>query len=99
MGIFNFYSWYRKQFSKDIYKIQKSLSEFNPDIRIDNLMIDCNGLFHTSAQKIFKYGSFKPPYKVEIKENRFTHQQVFNDVCQTIENILITVNPETRLIL
>jgi hypothetical protein len=28
MGIFNFYSWYRKQFSKDIYKIQKSLNEF-----------------------------------------------------------------------
>ena len=99
MGIFNFYSWYRKQFSKDIYKIQKSLSEFNPDIKIDNLMIDCNGLFHTSAQKIFKYGNYKPPYKVEIKENRFTQQQVFNDVCQTIENILITVNPEKRLIL
>lgn len=99
MGIFNFYSWFRKNFSKDIYKIQKSIKEVHCELKIDNLMIDCNGLFHTSAQKVFKYGNYKPPYNVDIKENRFTQQQVYNDVCQTIENILFTVNPCKKLIL
>lgn len=99
MGIFNFYSWYRKQFSENIYKVQKNISEAIPDVRIDNLLIDCNGLFHTSAQKVFKYGSYKPPYEVLIKENKFTKQEVYNDICQTIENLLFTVNPTKRLIL
>jgi uncharacterized protein YhjY with autotransporter beta-barrel domain len=27
MGIFNFYSWYRKQFAKDIYKTQRGLGK------------------------------------------------------------------------
>ena len=71
MGIYNFYTWFRNNFSKDIYKVHKSISEINDDnFKIDNLMIDCNGLFHMSAQKVFKYGNFKPTYKVEIKENR-----------------------------
>ena len=55
MGIFNFYSWFRKQYSEDIYKIKESILETGTDVSIDNLMIDCNGLFHMSAQKVFKY--------------------------------------------
>ena len=98
MGVFQFYSWFRKQFPKDIYKLNKSINhELN--IEVDNLMIDMNGLFHTSAQKVFKYGNYKPPYKVEIFNNNKTQQQVFNDVCQNLENILMTVNPNKRLIL
>uniref|UniRef100_A0A6C0E1K3 Xrn1 N-terminal domain-containing protein n=1 Tax=viral metagenome TaxID=1070528 RepID=A0A6C0E1K3_9ZZZZ len=100
MGIFNFYTWFRNNFSKDIYKVHKNISEINDDnFKIDNLMIDCNGLFHMSAQKVFKYGNFKPTYKVEIKENRLTQQQVYEDVCYSIENILLTVNPTKRIIL
>ena len=99
MGIFNFYSWFRKQYSDNIYKIKDSILEVNSELSIDNLMIDCNGLFHMSAQKVFKYGNFKPSYKVLIKENRITQQQVFKDVCESIEDILITINPTKRLIL
>lgn len=96
MGIFNFYSWFRKQFPSDIYKINKDIRS---TVSIDNLMIDCNGLFHMSAQKIFQYGNFKPTYQVLIKENNYTKQQVFEDVCNSIEKILITINPTKRLIL
>jgi len=98
MGVFQFYSWFRKQFPKDIYKLNKSINQ-ELNLEIDNLMIDMNGLFHTSAQKVFKYGNYKPPYKVEIFDNNKTQQQVFSDICQSLENILITVNPNKRLIL
>jgi len=98
MGVFQFYSWFRKQFPKDIYKLNKSINQ-ELNLEIDNLMIDMNGLFHTSAQKVFKYGNYKPPYKVEIFDNNKTQQQVFNDICQSLENILLTVNPNKRVIL
>ena len=57
MGVFHFYSWFRKQYSKDIYRVNKSICENNHSI--DNLLIDMNGLFHTSTQKIYKYGLYK----------------------------------------
>jgi intein/homing endonuclease len=98
MGIFQFYSWFRKTFPEDIYKVDKSIHT-ELSLEIDNLLIDMNGLFHTSAQKVFKYGSFKPHYDVIIKENNKTHQLVFKDICETLENILMTVNPRRKIIL
>jgi len=97
MGVFHFYSWFRKQYSKDIYKIKKSICENNHSI--DNLLIDMNGLFHTSAQKVFKYGLYKQPHNIIIRETKKTQINVFSDICDTIENILFTVNPSKRLIL
>ena len=41
MGVFHFYSWFRKQYSKDIYRVNKSICENNHSI--DNLLIDMNG--------------------------------------------------------
>lgn len=97
MGVFHFYSWFRKQYSKDIYRVNKSICENNHSI--DNLLIDMNGLFHTSTQKIFKYGLYKQPHNIIIRETKRTQLNVFSDICDTIENILITVNPNKRLIL
>jgi 5'-3' exonuclease len=97
MGVFHFYSWFRKQYSKDIYRVNKSICENNHSI--DNLLIDMNGLFHTSTQKIYKYGLYKQPQNIIIRETKRTQLNVFSDICDTIENILITVNPNKRLIL
>jgi 5'-3' exonuclease len=98
MGVFQFYSWFRRTFPENIYKVQRSINS-ELSLEIDNLLIDMNGLFHTSAQKVFKYGSFKPPYEIIIKENNKTHQLVFQDICETLENILFTVNPKRKVIL
>ena len=98
MGIFQFYSWFRKTFPENIHKVKKSISS-ELSLEIDNLLVDMNGLFHTSAQKVFKYGSFKPPYEIIIKENNITHQLVFKDICETLENIIFTVNPKRKVIL
>ncbi len=101
MGIFNFFGWFKKRFPHVIYEINNSFDELLPlkNIQIDNLLIDANGLFHNSTQKVYKYGNFKPPFKVLIKENRFTQQQVHEDICNTIENLIITVNPTKRVII
>ena len=99
MGIFNFWNWFKTNFSGSVQKLSKDKNFKDINMNIDNLMIDMNGLFHTSAQKVFKYGSFKPPYDIIIRENNKTHQLVFKDICETLENILMTVNPIRKLIL
>lgn len=60
MGIFNFFKFFKERFGDKIYRINRSVKG-EVYIDVDNLMIDMNGIFHTSAQKIFKYGSCKPP--------------------------------------
>jgi hypothetical protein len=86
----------------------KSISSKSTDgIMIDNLMIDMNGLFHNSAQKIYQYGNFKPPQRLMGRGNSQAKQtggynkqlKVFEDVCNSIDNILKIVKPTKRLIM
>lgn len=97
MGIFNFFRFFESSFKDNIYRIKSSIKS-EVYIDIDNLMIDMNGIFHTSAQKIFRYGSF-PPSSIPIKNDRVNQERVFRDVCFTIEKLLLVVNPNKRLIL
>lgn len=113
MGIKHFFSWFKKRFRNCIYRLHTGETfsdvkeEFIMDegIIIDNLMIDMNGVFHTSAQKIYQYGNFKPPARLlgsraPPRINGLQKQiEVFNDVCLTVEKILAIVNPQKRLIL
>ena len=98
MGIFNFFKFFKERFGDKIYRIKSSVKS-EVYIDVDNLMIDMNGIFHTSAQKIFKYGNAKPGIEVLVENNQKNQQKVFKDVCESIEEILITVNPNKRLIL
>ena len=76
------------------------------NVVIDNLMIDMNGLFHNSAQKVYQYGNFKSEPRLlkpnrpqkKVSEKRL-QQMVFQDTCQAIEKLLYLVNPLKRLIL
>lgn len=114
MGIKHFFSWFKKRFADGIYRLQKgqTFADMKEEIImedgivIDNLMIDMNGLFHTSAQKIYEYGNCKPrarllgyrrlPQKISGLQKQM---EVFKDVCQTIDRVLDIVKPKKRLIL
>lgn len=101
MGIKHFFIYYKNNFGSCITSLKKS--EKVPKT-IDNLLIDMNGIFHTSAQKIYEYGNFKPSERLvrKRKKKKYTlsHQiKVFEDICSTVENILNTVNPTKRLIM
>lgn len=102
MGIKHFFTWFRKNFGKHIKSIERA-QKLN--VTIDNLMIDMNGIFHNSAQKIYQYGNCKP-------RSRFLNQttinplspselqvKVFEDVCLVIENIISVANPLKRVLL
>ena len=60
MGIKHFFQWFKNQFGTNIKKMRKGDHLASVGVNIDNLMIDMNGVFHASAQKIYEYGNCKP---------------------------------------
>ena len=99
MGIKHFFYWFRNNFSDQTKPLKyKRFSEI--DVKVDNLMIDMNGIFHNSAQKIYKYGNFKvnPRLLKEYNNSYKNHIKVFEDVCEELKKILQIVDPKKRLI-
>ena len=106
MGIKHFFGWFKKNFGRNIKNLRKKQNFGDINVSIDNLMIDLNGLFHSSAQKVYEYGSHKPPARLLSRPNKNNQMgriereiKVFEDICQTIDNILLLVAPKKRLIL
>jgi 5'-3' exonuclease len=106
MGIKHFFMWYKKNMSNNMKSLSEDETLRSKNVKIDNLLLDLNGVFHGSAQKIFKYGSHAPPKRllhkkqsVEIPNNQETRDQLYEDVCVTISNIVSVVEPSKRLIM
>jgi 5'-3' exoribonuclease 1 len=104
MGIPKLFPWMTRNFSKSVHKMPKDQTFEKMNINVDTLMIDMNGVFHTSAQKIYEYGNNKPSPRLmgkrSLKPNRQKLQQLtFEDVCKTVEELFQLVSPKKNLIL
>jgi len=101
MGIAQFFNnWFRKNFGTSITNLKKNKTFLDLDISIDNLIIDMNGLFHNSTQKIYEYGNFKRNIRfLDYKKQPKNQIDVFIDVCKNIEELFNVVKPSKRLIL
>jgi 5'-3' exoribonuclease 1 len=101
MGITHFFHWFKNQFGGNIKELKKNQTMNSIDVEIDNFLIDLNGLFHGSTQKIYQYGNNAPRNKKFRKNIRGLKAQimVFDDVCKTISSLVEVVNPVKRLIL
>lgn len=105
MGIKHFWHWYKSNFGEYIKNLRKQ-EDFNTiGVSIDNLMIDLNGVFHNSTQKVYQYGNCKPQMRLLRQDKRKKmggiqqQKKVFADVCSTIESLFSLVGPNKRLIL
>lgn len=105
MGIKHFFSWYKQKFSENIYNIYKGDTIEKYDKEVDNFMIDMNGIFHNSSQKVYKYGNFKVKRLIKVNPDNIyiNHKkkqtEIFEDVCRAIESQLEIIKPKKRLIL
>ena len=112
MGIKKFWGWFKNRFSNSIIRMKgdEVFSDLKDDIImedgviIDNLMLDMNGIFHNSAQKVYEYGAYKPMQRLmgQRRQNLGGMQKqlkFFQDVCADIDNIVNIVKPKKRLIL
>ena len=101
MGIKHFFTWFKSNFPNRI----TSFATLNrPEIPIDYFMVDLNGVFHNSAQKIFQYGNFARPQSIlrptrKPNASQLLYRACYEDVCQTIDTLVDIANPRERLIL
>lgn len=103
MGIHHFFKWFKTNFSGNIKSMPKGVKFDDIEVEIDNLMIDLNGVFHTSAQKAYEYGAYQKPRSL-LRPNRQRNQyqtqlRLFKDVCDTISFIKDIAQPKKRIIL
>ena len=101
MGIKHFASWFNNNFKDFVIPFVKT--NF-PLIHIDVFLIDLNGLFHTSAQKVFKYGNYaSPPTFLRKNVKKQSTEQLtidcYNDVVNTIDMLVSITRPQKTLIL
>jgi 5'-3' exonuclease len=105
MGIKHFFYWFKQNHEDclQITNVYQSLPE--QGVEVDVLALDLNGMFHTAAQKIFKYGSksntrsprlLKPSKPKTIQELRM---DCFKEVCKMIDRMVDIVQPRKRLFL
>ena len=111
MGIKRWTLFMRNHFAHVMHRMPKNVrvSDLNngKGFSVDNLMIDMNGVFHNSAQKIYEYGNHKPSKRllkgckstVRGKGGLKKQIEMFAHVCKTVEDILDLVQPTRRLIL
>ncbi len=112
MGIKYFFKWFTDSFQNTVTKPlsrevklgdalkKENFDESNPDKNKDNpflLLLDLNGIIHTSCQKIYKYGSFEP--KSLLKKSPPIHSGekdllVFEDVMNNINSLISIVDPK-----
>jgi 5'-3' exonuclease len=112
MGIKYFFKWFKDSFPKSVTKpfdekgqnlrdILETSDTHNKSNNSQNepflLLLDLNGIIHTSCQKIYKYGAFEP--KTLLKKSPPIHNGekdliVFEDVLNNIESLISIVNPK-----
>jgi 5'-3' exonuclease len=102
MGIKHFFSgWFKTKFANHIYRLKNGDGINN--VNIDNLMIDMNGLFHSSTQKMYQYGNHKPMKnfmnKSYTRPKMPKQVKVFEDICERISTLVNIVKPKKRLLL
>ena len=99
MGIKHFWIWFQRNYANQIKTFQRSSIPENLP-QIDVLAIDMNGIFHTCAQKIFKYGNYAPFRKKLLHGNmRAKEKRLFLEIGQEINLLKNIINPQKKLLL
>jgi 5'-3' exonuclease len=101
MGIKHFFFWLKNNYNDSITPLVKDQKVYKP---IDTLLLDLNGIFHNSAQKIFKYGSFAEPKRLMgppmvIVNDKETRDRLYQDVCEAIDHLVTVTQPRKRIFL
>jgi len=103
MGIKNLFGWYKNNFTDCYTKMDctQNFCEESISLDVDNLLLDLNGIFHTAAQKAFRYGEYsdKPRFLIKPKTYNQSKMFCFREVCSIVDRIVNMVRPMKRIIL
>ena len=97
MGIHQFVGGWLKRHYKTAFKNIKFLPT-----TIDSLFIDCNGIFHNAAQKIYLYGKYEDSER-EMKLAKKTPEELMNahveEILKSIDEIYEQFKPKVNFVL
>jgi 5'-3' exoribonuclease 1 len=107
MGIHHFFYWLKTNHPQCMENVKYKTTL---ETEIDTLLLDMNGIIHNAAQKVYKYGEWKPKTYLKKPENaKSEHDQslnpgsleraTFREVCFQIDSLIKTAQPKKRLIL
>lgn len=102
MGIKYFFAWFRRNFPDKIKSLRfdyKRQEFAHIDAKIDNLMIDLNGIFHSCTQQVYSYGEYKSLLKKSRPPTIKQQNQTFERIWEEILKIVNMVTPKKRIIL
>lgn len=105
MGIKHFFYWFKQTHGDCMESVRSDSPLSEQNVQVDVLALDLNGMFHTAAQKIFKYGnksSTKSPRllrKTSVKTIQQLRLDCFKEVCNIIDELVFIVQPKKRLLL
>jgi len=100
MGIKYFFKWFRESFPKVVTKANLNKDNVLPQEASNNpnlLLLDLNGMIHTSCQKIYKYGSFEPKTLLKKSPPIYNGEKdllVYEDVLNSITALITIANPK-----
>lgn len=109
MGIKYFFKWFKDSFPKTVTKpfgredqnLRDALANYDGNIDgLSNpflLLLDLNGIIHTSCQKIYKYGSFEPKSLLKKSPPINSGEKdllVFEDVLNSINSLVVKIDPK-----
>lgn len=102
MGIKRFYSWFKKH-----DELNKCISSIVPN-DIDHLLIDMNGIIHSAAQYVYKYGKYAPCKPTIVIPTRCIKKRtpvikkesdLYDRIKSEVNNIIETTNPQKSVYL
>lgn len=97
MGIKFFYKWLSQNYAQHI-----TSGKIIP-CNIDVLLIDMNGIFHNSAQRVFKYGNCAPKSLMrkpeKVKYTRQTMIECFKDITESVNSLVKMIKPSKALVM
>lgn len=97
MGISSFFPWFHRTFTRHIDYIRSGENTSTLGIRVDNVLVDMNGIFHPAAQKVYRYGKYSKPLLVSGTQPKV--QDFYSEVGKEIDKIVDLIPPEKRLVL
>ena len=106
MGIKHFFVWFKQNHPNCITTLNRAKTP--PDdfetigVKIDNLCLDMNGIFHSCAQKVYDYGNEKNKRlltRSRPKKGLKFQLRLFEEICNQVDYYRKLVRPTKRIIL
>lgn len=101
MGIKQFFKWFRTEFKTSITPVPLNGTA---EVPIDTLLVDMNSIFHTAAQKVFRYGQYSGQKQFLSKpymppNNNKNQIKVYAESCRLLEYLVKVANPQKRVVM